>query len=69
MIDGWITFWGWVLILTLGIFTGLAIAVTIGGFFDIRTLLHKMDEQHRRATDNEPPPPAARPVHKAQDDA
>jgi len=69
MIDGWITFWGWVLIVTLGIFTGLAIAVTIGGFFDIRALLNKMDEQHRRAIENEQPPPAIRPARKAQDDA
>ena len=49
MIDGWATFWTWVLIGTAIVFTCLAIAVAIGGFFDIRTLLKTIDRQHEEA--------------------
>ena len=49
MIDGWATFWTWVLIGTAIVFTCLAIAVAIGGFFDIRALLKTIDRQHKEA--------------------
>jgi len=44
--DAWATFWGWLLILVLVIFTVLAIAITIGGFFDVRALFATIDKQH-----------------------
>ena len=46
MMDGWATFWACVLVGTAIVFSGLAIAVAIGGFFDIRTLLKTIDRQH-----------------------
>ena len=44
--DAWITFWGWLLIIVLVIYTSLAIAITIGGFFDVKGMLTTIDEQH-----------------------
>jgi len=45
--DAWATFWGWLLVTVLVIFAGLTIAITIGGFFDIKALLATMDAQHK----------------------
>lgn len=42
----WIVFWTLVLILGLGVFAGLAIVVSIGGFFDIKSLFKSIEEQH-----------------------
>ena len=36
--NGWIILWAVVLIVTSAIFAGLAIAVTVGGYFDLRAL-------------------------------
>jgi len=44
--DAWAMFWGWLLIIVLVIFAVLAVAVTIGGFFDIKELFQSMDKQH-----------------------
>lgn len=43
----WITFWGWLLALAVVVFSGLAVVVAIGGFFDIRSLFRQIDSQHR----------------------
>ena len=53
MIDGWATFWTWVLVGTAIVFTCLAIAVAIGGFFDIRALLKTIDRQHQEAEEGQ----------------
>jgi len=44
--DAWAIFWGWLLIIVLVIFAVLAVAVTIGGFFDVKALFKTMDKQH-----------------------
>ncbi|MDI6448327.1 hypothetical protein [Anaerobaca lacustris] len=50
----WERIWTFFFFLSLGVFTALAVIVTIGGFFDIRSLfkdLSKAREQQRRASD------------------
>ena len=44
--DAWTTFWGWLLVVVLVIYAGLAIAITIGGFFDVKAMLTTIDDQH-----------------------
>ena len=44
--DTWTTFWGWLLVIVLVIYAGLAIAITIGGFFDVNVMLTTIDDQH-----------------------
>ncbi len=46
MIEAWATFWGWLFVVVLVIYTCLAIAITIGGFFDVKQMLSTIDEQH-----------------------
>jgi hypothetical protein len=46
----WSTFWAWFLLLGLVLFLGLAVVVSIGGFFDIRTLFKSIRSQHDRNT-------------------
>ena len=45
--DGWTTFWGWLLVVVLVIFAGLWFAIAIGGFFDIKAMLTTIDDQHK----------------------
>ena len=45
--DVWATFWGWLLAAVLVIFALLAVAVAIGGFFDVKALFETIDEQHQ----------------------
>lgn len=50
----WERIWTFFFFLSLSVFTALAVVVTIGGFFDIRSLfkdLSKAREQQRRASD------------------
>jgi hypothetical protein len=42
----WTIFWAALLAVALTIFAGLAVVVTIGGFFDVRTLLRTIDRKH-----------------------
>jgi hypothetical protein len=44
--DGWLRLWTTVLLGALTLFTGLTIAVTIGGFIDIRKMLRQIRRQH-----------------------
>jgi hypothetical protein len=44
----WAAFWGWFLLLGLVVFLGLAIVVSIGGFFDIRALFKSIRRQHEQ---------------------
>ena len=41
--DAWATLWGWLLLITLVVFAGLAVVVAIGGFRDLRALLKPVD--------------------------
>lgn len=53
MNDPWVTFWTFVLISTVSVYSCLAVAVAIGGYFDIRALLRTMDRQHERPDEDE----------------
>ena len=41
----WATFWTWFLLAGLGLFFGLAVVVSIGGFFNIRSLFKSLTER------------------------
>lgn len=43
--DAWATFWGWILIIVLGVFALLAVVITIGGYHDVRALFRSIDQQ------------------------
>ena len=47
----WITFWTIFFFASLAIFAGLAVVVTIGGFFNIRSLLKSLTKQVDRHDD------------------
>ncbi|MGE3315298.1 MAG: hypothetical protein AB7O26_09290 [Planctomycetaceae bacterium] len=44
--NGWMILWASVLIAALTLFSCLTIAVTIGGFLDIRKMLRQVERQH-----------------------
>lgn len=47
MTNPWLTLWTAVLWTALVLFTSLTIAVTIGGFLDIRKMTRQLKRQHR----------------------
>jgi len=47
----WIKIWTFFFFLSLGIFTLLSIVVTIGGFFNIRSLFKDLSAAKRQAED------------------
>jgi hypothetical protein len=54
----WATIWTFFFFLSLSVFTGLAIVVTIGGFFNIRSLfkdLSEAKERQRHPSQNDSP--------------
>jgi hypothetical protein len=51
--DGWLTLWTGVLWSALVLFTGLTIAVTIGGFLDIRKMIRQIRRQHRETGESD----------------
>lgn len=42
----WIEFWTWLLIVAVVLFAGLAVVVSIGGFFDVKRLFRSIDAKH-----------------------
>jgi len=44
----WINFWTIFFVISLALFAGLAIVVTIGGFFNIRSLFKNLTRQSER---------------------
>jgi hypothetical protein len=46
----WIKIWTFFFFLSLAIFTCLAVIVTIGGFFNIRSLLKDLSEARRKTS-------------------
>ena len=56
-VDFWTVFWTVLLLLALALFAGLAVVVTVGGFYDARRLFRsivaKHDEQERETGSNE----------------
>lgn len=56
----WLYFWTVVLIVAVGLFAGLAVAVSIGGLFDIGAMFRHMARQHDTDTpEQEPNSPGA----------
>jgi len=51
--DFWMTLWKIVLVVGLLLFAGMAVWVTIGGFFDIKRLLRSITERHQQDGDQE----------------
>ena len=49
--DEWLAIWKLLLIGAFVLFGILAITVTIGGFFDIRAMFKKIDDQHHVQSD------------------
>jgi hypothetical protein len=45
----WESFWSFFFFLSLGLFTCLSIVVTIGGFFNIRSLFKDLSEAKAKA--------------------
>ena len=45
--ETWSNIWTITLLAGLGIFVVLAVIVTIGGFFDIRSLFKSIENQHK----------------------
>jgi hypothetical protein len=52
----WISFWTAVLIAAVAIFTGLAVVVAIGGFFDVKAMFRTILTHH--AEEDEPHQPS-----------
>jgi hypothetical protein len=48
----WINFWTIFFIVSLALFAGLAIVVTIGGFFNIRSLLKDLTSRAKQQEEN-----------------
>ena len=44
--DFWLSFWTGLLIVAIVAFAGLAVVVSIGGFFDVKALFRSMDKKH-----------------------
>lgn len=42
----WINFWAVLLVAAMVVFAGLAVVVTVGGFFDIKALFRSMEAKH-----------------------
>ena len=52
----WQILWAAVLVGGLALFAGLAIVVSIGGFFDIRSLFKSIEEQRAKETNDDQKP-------------
>ena len=59
--DFWINFWTVFFYASLLVFAGLAVVVTIFGFFDIRSLFKKLSEDNDRQNENSDPEPSPKP--------
>jgi hypothetical protein len=55
MPDGWINFWSFFFFLSLSLFVLLSVAVIIGGFFNILSLLRTISEGHKSTEDAQSP--------------
>ena len=50
--EPWLTFWTWLLLAAIAVFALLAVAVTIGGFFNVKSLLNQIDAQHAESDED-----------------
>ena len=55
-LEYWIMLWKAVFIIGVGLFSLLAVVVTIGGACDVRKLLATLREEHRRANEADDKP-------------
>ena len=53
----WINLWTLFFLMSLALFAGMAVIVTIGGFYDIRSLFRSLTERK----DDSPPKPQGAP--------
>lgn len=53
--DFWIKFWSVFFFISLAAFTGLAVSVTIGGYFNIRSMFRQLSSQHEQQVENSEP--------------
>ena len=51
----WVKFWSFFFFLSLTVFAGLAVVVTIGGFFNIRSLFKDLKGEAAASHEAEPP--------------
>lgn len=49
----WINFWSFFFFLSLAVFAGLAVVVTIGGFLNIRSLFRSLTAEHEEKSPDE----------------
>ena len=49
----WINFWSVFFFVSLVVFAGLAVVVTIGGFFNIRSLFKSLTAEHEQKSPDE----------------
>lgn len=50
--DFWIKFWSVFFFISLAAFTALAVSVTIGGYFNIRSMFRQLSSQHKQQAEN-----------------
>ncbi len=55
---GWALIWYIVVAAAVLSYFGLALAVSIGAFFDVKKMFHRLDEAHAGRTASETAPPA-----------
>ena len=48
----WISFWTIFFVVSLVLFASLAVTVTIGGFFNIRSLFKSLSQRHEQEEDS-----------------
>ncbi|MCK5271361.1 MAG: hypothetical protein KAJ52_02245 [Sedimentisphaerales bacterium] len=53
--DFWIKFWSVFFFISLAAFTALAVSVTIGGYFNIRSMFRQLSSQHKQQAENPEP--------------
>ena len=51
----WVSFWMIFFFVSLAVFASLAVVVSIGGFFNIRSLFKSLTNQDRQQESNEEP--------------
>jgi hypothetical protein len=48
--NSWLTIWTVLLIAGVGAFAVMALVVTVGGFFDVRAMFRKIDQDHQQSS-------------------
>lgn len=48
----WVGFWTWLLVAAVVLFAGLAVVVSVGGFFNVLALFRSIDAKHAGQDDD-----------------